>query len=210
MKAGSPPSPSTLHQRAYRERMRSAGLVKKDVWILPEYTAELAAIEKSMRSPGRTSSRTGQADAALTLAGIHEMLGHTRAAREGLMGVEWLEGADPSLHLTMHEYGGLSVFIAKSGEHLIIEAWLWPLDAVADSARFNTHVLSTHKLLPLSTVGIDVVAGVPGYIMFGTLDARSRFENLLFELETLADNVINASEAWLEYLKPEFLAGAAA
>lgn len=210
MKASMPPSPSTLHQRAYRERMRSAGLVKKDVWILPEYTAELAAIEKSMRAPGRASSRSGNADAALTLAGIHELLGHGRAAREGLLTVEWLEGADPSLHLTMHEYGGLSVFIAKSGGQLIIEAWLWPLDAVADSARFNAHVLSTHKLLPLSTVGIDVVAGVPGYIMFGSLDAHSRFETLMFEVETLADNVINASEAWLEYLKPEFLVGAAA
>ncbi|PJK11236.1 hypothetical protein CO614_00085 [Lysobacteraceae bacterium NML120232] len=210
MKARTAPSPSTLHQRAYRERMRSAGLVKKDVWILPEYTAELAAIEKSMRAPGRASSRSSQGDAVLTLVGIHEALSQTRAVIEGLIAVEWLEGADPSLHLVMHEYGGLSVFIAKSGEHLIVEAWLWPLDAVADAARFNAHVLTTHKLLPLSTVGIDVVAGVPGYIMFGTLDANSRFETLMFEVETLADNVINASEAWLEYLRPEFLAGAAA
>lgn len=210
MKARTAPSPSTLHQRAYRERMRSAGLVKKDVWILPEYTAELAAIEKSMRAPGRASSRSSQGDAVLTLVGIHEALSQTRAVIEGLIAVEWLEGADPSLHLVMHEYGGLSVFIAKSGEHLIVEAWLWPLDAVADAACFNTHVLTTHKLLPLSTVGIDVVAGVPGYIMFGTLDASSRFETLMFEVETLADNVINASEAWLEYLRPEFLAGAAA
>ena len=46
---------STLHVRNYRERMREQGLVKKDVWIRPEYAEELAAIEKSMRDAERYS-----------------------------------------------------------------------------------------------------------------------------------------------------------
>ena len=40
---------STAHVRAFRERMREQGLVKKDVWIRPEHAAELTAIEKAMR-----------------------------------------------------------------------------------------------------------------------------------------------------------------
>ena len=46
---------STLHVRNYRERMREQGLVKKDVWIRPEYAEELASIEKSMREAERES-----------------------------------------------------------------------------------------------------------------------------------------------------------
>lgn len=211
MKA-SAPSPSTLHQRAYRERMRGAGLVKKDVWIRPEYAEELAAIERAMRESEREVANpalpaSGNGD--WNLPSIHHAIGETSAVREGAIALEWIEGADPGLHLTMREFGDLSVFIAISGEQIIVETWLWPLVAVADPAAFNAHVLATHKLLPLSTVGIETIGGVSGYTMFGALDARSSLANLMFEIETLADNTLEASEAWLSYLKPEHRSGAA-
>lgn len=211
MKA-SAPNPSTLHQRAYRERMRSAGLVKKDVWIRPEYAEELAAIERAMRESERdlaSPALPAHDNGGWTLPAIHHAISETSAARQGVIVLEWIEGADPGLHLVMREFGDLSVFIAISGEQIIVETWLWPLAAVADPAAFNAHVLATHKLLPLSTVGLETVGGVPGYTMFGALDARSSLSNLMFEIEALADNTLEASEAWLGYLKPEQRSGGA-
>ncbi|RMH91143.1 DUF2170 family protein [Lysobacter pythonis] len=210
MKASRTPSPSTLHQRAYRERMRQAGLVKKDVWIRPEYAGELTAIEKRMRESGPETAAPGpwtDDGNRWSLSSIHHALGQTSAAGDGLIGLEWVAGLDPGLHLTLHEYGGLSMFIAIGGEQVIAECWLWPLSAVADPAAFNAHVLATHKLLPLSAVGIETVGGVAGYTMFGALDVRSSLASLMFEIEALAGNVIEASEAWLGYLKPEHAAG---
>ena len=46
--------------------------------------------------------------------------------------------------------------------------------------------------------------------LFGALDARSSLSNLMFEIEALADNTLEASEAWLGYLKPEQRSGGAA
>ena len=101
----------------------------------------------------------------------------------------------------MRDYGGLSVFVAVGGEQIIVEAFLWPLTQVRDPAAFNAHVLATHKLLPLSTIAIQPVGGVPSYAMFGSLDTHSSLANLMFEIETLAENVIHASDAYAPYLR---------
>ena len=121
--------------------------------------------------------------------------------------VETIEGAEPSLHLVLHEHGDLSLFVAAVGEQIIVEAYLWPVAMVADPALFNLHVLRTQKLLPLSTIAVQTVAGIPSYIMFGALDAHSRLASLMFEIETLAENVLGATEAFAGYLLP---AGSAA
>ena len=194
---------STAHVRAYRERMREQGLVKKDVWIRPEHAAELAAIEKTMREargPAETSPSDDGKGPGWSLPTIRHALAQTRAVRDGLIELETIEGAEPSLHLVMREYGELSVFVAIGGEQIIVEAFLWPVAQVRDPAAFNAHVLATHKLLPLSTIAIQPVAGVPSYAMFGSLDTHSSLANLMFEIETLAENVIHASDAYAPYL----------
>lgn len=203
MKVGAAPlKTSTEHQRRYRERLREQGLVKKDVWIRPEYAAELAAIEKSMRGAERDPALPVQAEAGWTIATIRQALGETSAVRDGLVSVETIEGAEPSLHLVLREYGDLSLFVAAVGGQIIVEAYLWPVAMVADPALFNLHVLRTQKLLPLSTIAVETVAGVPGYIMFGALDAHSSLASLMFEIETLAENVLGATEAFAGYLLP--------
>ncbi|WP_448479664.1 DUF2170 family protein [Pseudoxanthomonas mexicana] len=196
---------STLHVRNYRERMREQGLVKKDVWIRPEYAEELAAIEKSMRDAERDAGipylPTQPAEAGWTVAAIRHALQQASTVRDGRISLETIEGAEPSLHLVMHEYGDLSVFLAVGGEQILVEAYLWPVEDVTDVAGFNAHVLSTHVLLPLSTIGLQRIGGVAGYTMFGALDTHSSLANVMFEIETLAENVISATEAYRPFLR---------
>lgn len=204
--APTPLKASTLHVRNYRERMRQQGLVKKDVWIRPEHADELAAIEKAMRDvgsdAGMPSKPTLESGAGWTVETIHHATTQTRAVREGRISVDLIDGAEPSLHLLMHEFGDLSVFVAVGGEQIIVEAFLWPTSHVLDPVAFNDHVLRTHKLLPLSMIALQDVGGVSGYTMLGELDTRSSLANLMFEIETLADNVLNVVDAYAAYLVP--------
>ena len=87
------------------------------------------------------------------------------------------------------------------GEQILVEAYLWPVEDVTDVAAFNAHVLSTHVLLPLSTIGLQRIGGVAGYTMFGALDTHSSLANVMFEIETLAENVISATEAYRPFLR---------
>ena len=79
--------------------------------------------------------------------------------------------------------------------------WWQTAPSVADPAAFNAHVLSTHVLLPLSTIGMQRIGGVAGYSMFGALDSHSSLANVMFEIETLAENVIHATDAYRPYLR---------
>jgi uncharacterized protein len=209
---GSRPKSSTEYVREFRERMRRDGFVKKDVWILPEHAQELSAVERRMRLPRDLANRS-DADASglpWSARSLHAALSEATQVRSGRIDLELLEGADPSLHLTMREHGDLPLFVAVGGEQITVEALMWPVEDVVDPAAFNVHVLRTHKVLPLSTLGIDVINGVPCYIMFGSLDTRSSLANVLFEIETLAENVLGAAEAYSPFLRPEVFAGIAA
>jgi uncharacterized protein YjfI (DUF2170 family) len=225
---------SAFYQRRHRERLREQGLTKKELWVLPEYADELAAIERQMRRPRSETARSGRQtgeptmgesqiagtpmagsrlSAALNAAALHAAapmwtasglcaaIAASEPVREGLMSVELIEGAEPGLYITMHDYGDLPLFMAVVGRQIVVEALLWPVSQVRDPARFNEALLRTHKLFPLSTLGIETLDGDPVYIMFGALSASSSLADVLFEIETLADNVIRATEAYETHLR---------
>jgi len=87
--------------------------------------------------------------------------------------------------------------MSVSGSQILAETLLWPVDDVKDTAAFNDMILKTHKVLPLSTFGIrQGPDGKEYYEMFGSLSAGSLLESVLFEIETLADNAMQAAEAY--------------
>ena len=101
----------------------------------------------------------------------------------------------------MHEYGDLSIYMNVAGDQIIAESVLWPSDDVADLAGFNDAVLRTHKYFPLSTVSLEPGPnGKDYYMMFGALSSSSIISSVVYELEALASNVIQATTAYAEFL----------
>lgn len=198
---------SAHYQRLYRQRLREQGLVKKEVWILPEHASLLLAFERKLRQP-QTKLASMEKEEGMsmpqvwTAQSLSEALAATELFQNGQAGIELLQGADASLHVTMREYGDLPLFIAVFGEQIVVEALLWPAADVRDQAAFNEEVLRTHKLFPLSSIGLEKAAdGRDSYIMFGALSSSSTLSDVVFEIELLADNVIKATEAYEGFLK---------
>ncbi|ALN82803.1 DUF2170 family protein [Lysobacter antibioticus] len=194
---------SAYYQRKHRERLREKGLVKKELWVLPEFSEELMAVERRMRQPRGAVSGRGRTEGAMsdgkvwTAAGLYDALSQDEEFIYGDSQIELIDGAEPSLHLVMAEYGDLPLFVAVVGEQIVVEALLWPVAHVRDASAFNEEVLRTHKVFPLSTIGIETLAdGEAVYMMFGALSAASSLSNVLYEIETLADNVIKATAAY--------------
>lgn len=201
---------SAHYQREFRRRLREQGLVKKEVWIRPEHAKRLSAIEKQLRN---TSVSTwintgdvimGNASESMTMwttGSLYEALLKKPLFSEGAASIELIDGVEPSLHIVMKEFGDLPVFLTVAGEQIIVESVLWGSDEVADVTGFNDAVLRTHKYFPLSTISLDSMAdGQDYYHMFGALSASSLLDNIIFEIEVLATNVIEATEAYGEFL----------
>lgn len=197
---------SAHYQREFRRRLREQGLVKKEVWISPDNAGQLSAIEKQLRVPGVLSEKKGvnnmtDSNHSWTTSSLHEALKDTELFVSGQGSVELIDGVDPSLHIVMREYGDLPVFLTVSGDQIIVESVLWSAEEVNDVDLFNETILRTHKYFPLSTISLDNL-GKNGdyYHMFGALSSFSILTNIVFEIEVLANNVIQATEAYAEYL----------
>ncbi|RRD44004.1 DUF2170 family protein [Comamonadaceae bacterium OH3737_COT-264] len=192
---------SAYYQRLHRQRLREKGLVKKELWVLPEYAQDLLAVEKRMRQPrgALTSNEENMMGSTTpwTIDTLHQALASAELFAGGSATLELLDGAEASLLLTMHSHGDLPLFLAVAGGQIVIEAYLWPASQIQDQARFNEQALRMQKVFPLSTIGLEGFAnGESAYIAFGALSAASTLTNVLYEIETLADNVIQMTEAF--------------
>jgi len=200
------PKSSAYYQREFRKRLREQGLVKKEVWIRPEHSKQLLIVEKQLRKPSGFSWSAGEQsmkknEKAWTTLTLCDALLDTDLFKAGQAVVEVIEGVEPALHIVMHDYGDLPIFLTVSGDQIVAESVLWPVSAVKNVDRFNETVLRTHKYFPLSTISLDLAGdGEDYYHMFGALSATSILANVVFEIETLATNVIQATEAYGEYL----------
>lgn len=207
---------SAHYQREFRKRLRESGLVKKEVWIRPENTRFLAHIEKQLREVVEEAGLaiTGgkmMIDTAntWTTEGLFDALQTASLFVDHKATLELIDGIEPALHITMHEYGDLPVFVTVAGEQIIAESVLWSIDEVSDRNGLNDAVLRTHKYFPLSTISLDTLAhGKEYYHMFGALSSSSDLANVVFEIEVLASNVIQATEAYAEFLKTPYEAQA--
>lgn len=185
--------------------------MKKEVWVLPEYSAVLHLLEKQMRQPQaqpgswtihqQEGSMESSKHHYRSIQALAEELGASALAREGKLQIELLEGAETSVLVTLSDFGDLPVHVALSGEQLVVEAFLWPANQVRDGAGLNAQILRLQKLFPFTTMALEPLAqGGEGYVMFAAMRANSSTDDILAEILILADSVIQATEALAPYL----------
>lgn len=201
-------SKSAKYQRAFRERMRRQGLVSKLVYIRPEHAPLLSRVEKALQRHAAQiqiqNDNKGEHQimgTKWTTASLFEALKSSSLSSSGQASVELLEGAEPAINLTMHEYGDLPIEVAASGEQLFCSTPLWDEDQVKDKAAFNEGLLLINPINPLSNFGlIQLENGRKQYIVFGELSAASELSHVVEEIEVLARNTLEAAEAFASEL----------
>ncbi len=194
---------SSHYQTLYRDRLKARGFVKREVWIPPEMSAILKDCEGALREglipmiPVGKRTKTMSQEDTWTTENLFDAISASEQASNNGLHIELIEGADPGILITMTEFGDLPIFMSVSGGQIVAESLLWPVKNIDDAIAFNAMLLRSHKLMPLSTFGI--APGPDGqdyYEIFGALSASSKLESVLEEIETLADNAIQAVEAF--------------
>ncbi|WP_062269648.1 YjfI family protein [Endozoicomonas arenosclerae] len=204
-----PPKNAAHYQRQFRARMREQGLVKKEVWILPENAGRLRDVERDLRltqstvSSGSNPMTTSEnkPHEIWSMQSLYQALSNAPLFASGNATLQLVDGTDPCLEITMTEFGDLPIYVTVSGEQIIADAILWPLTQVKDAHALNDEILRTHKLFPLSTISLDrFPGGEDYYTIFGALSSASLLQNVVLEIETLAANAIKATEAYSQHL----------
>jgi uncharacterized protein YjfI (DUF2170 family) len=193
--------------RQWRDERKRLGLVKLELWVPPAARADIQAAARSIivassRGPMLSSNPEpprGQfqmdhvIDTDWSVKGLSAALGETNLLREGEMTVRVLEGTDPVLHISMHEFGDLPIFLSVGAEQIVVSALLWPVDEQPDQAAFNVFLLKAQKLVPLSNFGITTVSDRDYYEIFGEISCKTTLQTVIIELRMLAENAIKAA-----------------
>lgn len=206
---------SAFYQRRYRQRLQEQGLVKKEVWILPENTEKLQQIEQNLRyfqtndeneKKNNLQGKNAMKKKEIWLVNdLYQALKKEELFTQGAASIEIIDGIDACLHIIMHQYGDLPLFLSVSNQQIVVEALLWPVSIVKQQEQFNQEILCTRKLFPLSTIAIEKAGdGSVNYIMYGALSSSSLLSSIIYELEMLSDNVIKATEAYAHFLNTNF------
>ena len=103
--------------------------------------------------------------------------------------------------LVLRNEDNIEAFLAVSGEQILVEVLLFPAEQVTDIASLNNDILRTHKMFPLSTIGINEIAGNDYYVAFGSLSSQSKAESIVIEVATLFRNVEAFIELYQDHLK---------
>lgn len=222
-----PKKSSAYYQRQYRERLRSQGLVKKEVWVLPDFSKTLSAVENLLRDDFTASKFQQDIDKLTanepkpklwTTQSLFDTLVKSKATNNQLQFMNFsviepkvdsdntLSQLEPIIQVEMMDYGDLPIFLTVQGEQVIAETILCTVDEISDVAKFNDLVLRTHKYFPLSTISLDTLVMSTGgsydaYQMFGSLSATASLKEVVLEIQMVASNVMQALEVYSECFK---------
>ncbi|GAL04310.1 DUF2170 family protein [Photobacterium aphoticum] len=103
--------------------------------------------------------------------------------------------------LVLKNEDNIEAFLAVAGEQIVVEVLLFAQDSVKDVNALNNEILRTHKLFPLSTIGINEIDGASYYVAFGSLSSQSKAESIVIEVATLFRNVEAFIDLYQEHLK---------
>jgi len=144
-------------------------------------------------TPGADHQMDAVIETAWTVPAIKAALDQSSLVREGEMTLRVLEGAEPVLLATMHEYGDLPIYLSVGGAQIVVSVLLWPVSEQVDAPRFNEFLLKAQRVVPLSNFAITSVGGEDVYELMGELSCKTTLQTILIELRTLAENAIDAT-----------------
>lgn len=166
--------------------------------IVTESARGPVLVRRSRRSPlndpsGVKHPMDAVIETAWTVPGIKAALDASDLVREGELTLRVLEGAEPVLLATMHEYGDLPIYLSVGGSQIVVSVLLWPVAEQADRHAFNEFLLKAQRVVPLSNFAITSVSGEDVYELMGELSCKTTLQTVLIELRTLAENAIDAT-----------------
>lgn len=133
---------------------------------------------------------------AWSITSLHQALQQHERVTSGALALALQDGPAPVLRLNLN---GFALELAISGDQVLVDGLLVEASKVQDRAAFNDTVLRSRELFPLSSVCIEQVGGTAYYGLFGALSAESPLPVIVHEIDTLAENLVRASEAFADH-----------
>ncbi|OUR80753.1 hypothetical protein A9Q83_00380 [Alphaproteobacteria bacterium 46_93_T64] len=135
----------------------------------------------------------------LTAEDIYAQLGATEEVVNGEMEISTIDGSTPIVRAVMQDVDEFPVMITVGEEQILAIVNLWTVDEIKDGKKdaLNEYLLRLNMPVPLSAFSIIN----DQYVLYGALSVNSNITEIVEEISTLTNNVIEALESCEEYLR---------
>ncbi|MBL4907478.1 MAG: DUF2170 family protein [Sneathiella sp.] len=189
-----------LRQQRLRDRRRSLGLVQVEVWVPPTGRKLIRELESELNNKFQnTVTKDRQLMKKFTAEDLFTQLNETEEAANGEMTISRIDGETPVIQALVQDIDEFPVMVTVGEEQILAIVNLWTADDILDGkvGELNDMLLRANLPVPLSSFSIINNQ----YVLFGALSINSSISEVVEEITTLANNVIEALESCQEYLK---------
>ncbi len=186
-------------QKKARQRKRDLGLIKVEVWVPSSGRKTIRELEAKLNKTVQLDTKDTQSMTKLTAEDIYAQLGATEEVVNGEMEISTIDGSTPIVRAVMQDVDEFPVMITVGEEQILAIVNLWTVDEIKDGKKdaLNEYLLRLNMPVPLSAFSIIN----DQYVLYGALSVNSNITEIVEEISTLTNNVIEALESCEEYLR---------
>jgi len=187
-------------QRKARLKKRELGLIKIEVWVPPSGRKTIRRLEAELNNTLLNQPFIGKhLMTKLTVSNLIEQLSLTEEVVNGEISVSTIAGDTPIIQAVMQDMDEFPVMISVGEQQIMAIVNLWTADEIIDGKKdeLNDYLLRLNMPVPLSSFSIINNQ----YVLFGALSVNSNISEVIEEISTLTNNVMEALETCREYLR---------
>jgi len=190
---------SAQRQQRSRDRKRSLGLVKVEVWVPPSGRKIIRELEAELTGKFLNSAmKDTQQMTKLNAEDLMTQLSATEEVANGEITVSTIEGNTPVIQAVMQDVDEFPVMITVGEEQILAIVNLWTSDDIKEGKKDTLNELLLRLNLPVPLSSFSIINNQ--YVLFGAMSVNSNITEIVEEITTLANNVIEALESCREYL----------
>jgi len=179
----------------YKDKLRERGLVKREVWVLPENQYLLKQLEFKLRNATMSFSQLKEC----STMDVNDLFSQFQVLdpSNGIYSCELVENTDV-LELRVVDREDFPIYTTVGDQQILMILPLLNVSEVSEKDRvsLNETMLQMNTMLPLS----DFAIVNEQYVLFGALSVKSAFNEIVEEAVTLAGNVESALELFDDLL----------
>ncbi|CCN80519.1 conserved hypothetical protein [Vibrio nigripulchritudo SFn27] len=99
-----------------------------------------------------------------------------------------VDSVDSGTLIINNSEDSLIAYLTVSEQQIVVESILFPEQNVHDVDALNREILQTHKLIPLTNIGVNRVDEVNYYVAYGALSSQAKDKSIIIEIATLFRN----------------------
>ena len=134
----------------------------------------------------------------LTTDDLVGQLSATEEVMNGEIVIQKIDGETPIVQAILQDVDEFPIMLSVGDEQILAIADLWGIDEVKDGKinELNAVLLRANLPVPLSSFSIMG----DRYVLFGAMSVNSNVDEIVEEITTLANNILDALDFCKEYL----------